>query len=584
MKEKATNKRVGLLAALLLALVGAVQAPAAAAASQRFDVLIDDGTIYDGSGGEPYVGDVGIVGDRLVAVGGELAGPADLVIDAEGLAVAPGFINMLSWAVESLLVDGRSQSNIRQGVTLEVFGEGSSMGPVNASMREEMLARQSDYRFDIPWTTLDEYLEHLAERGVSPNVASFVGATTVRVHEIGYENRPPTPAELTRMRALVRQAMEDGALGLGSSLIYAPAFYADTAELIALAEVVGEYDGMYISHMRSEGNRLLESLDELIRIAREAGVAAEIYHLKMGGRDNWHKFDDVVARVNAARAEGLEISANMYAYTAGASGLDASMPPWVQEGGFRAWAARLQDPGTRVRVAREMSTPTDQWENLGLAAGADGILLVGFKNPALRRYIGRTLEDVASERGTSWAETAMDLVVEDGSRVSVVYFLMSEQNVAQGIALPWVSFGSDAASMASEGVFLNASTHPRAYGNFARVLGKYVREEQVLSLAEAVRKLSSLPAANLKLKRRGALIPGHYADVVVFDPAVIQDHATFEAPHQYATGMGHVLVNGELVLRDGEHTGALPGRVVRGPGWTGGVEELAADAAAAPPP
>ncbi len=584
MKEKATNKRVGLLAALLLALVGAVQAPAAAAASQRFDVLIDDGTIYDGSGGEPYVGDVGIVGDRLVAVGGELAGPADLVIDAEGLAVAPGFINMLSWAVESLLVDGRSQSNIRQGVTLEVFGEGSSMGPVNASMREEMLARQSDYRFDIPWTTLDEYLEHLAERGVSPNVASFVGATTVRVHEIGYENRPPTPAELTRMRALVRQAMEDGALGLGSSLIYAPAFYADTAELIALAEVVGEYDGMYISHMRSEGNRLLESLDELIRIAREAGVAAEIYHLKMGGRDNWHKLDDVVARVEAARAEGLEISANMYAYTAGASGLDASMPPWVQEGGFRAWAARLQDPGTRVRVAREMSTPTDQWENLGLAAGADGILLVGFKNPALRRYIGRTLEDVASERGTSWAETAMDLVVEDGSRVSVVYFLMSEQNVAQGIALPWVSFGSDAASMASEGVFLNASTHPRAYGNFARVLGKYVREEQVLSLAEAVRKLSSLPAANLKLKRRGALIPGHYADVVVFDPAVIQDHATFEAPHQYATGMGHVLVNGELVLRDGEHTGALPGRVVRGPGWTGGVEELAADAAAAPPP
>jgi len=562
MTDRARHAAVALLVVLLVA-----SGPAWAEAS-RYDVLIVDGTVYDGSGGDPFVADVAIAGDRIAEVG-DLDATASLVIDARGLAVAPGFINMLSWATESLLIDGRSQSDIRQGVTLEVFGEGSSMGPVNEVMRAEMLARQGDYRFDVPWTTLDEYLEHLVSRGVAPNVASFIGATTIRVHELGYEDRPPTPAELARMRGLVRAAMEDGALGLGSSLIYAPAFYARTDELVALAQVVGEYGGMYISHMRSEGNRLLESVDELVLIAESAGVPAEIYHLKMAGQQNWDKFERVVARVEAARAAGLAITADMYAYTAGASGLDASMPPWVQEGGYDAWARRLRDPGIRARVADEMRTPTDEWENLGLAAGADGVLLVGFRNPELRGYIGRTLAEVARERGTSAEEAAMDLVVEDGSRVSVVYFLMSEANVERGVALPWVSFGSDAASLAPEGMFLNTSTHPRAYGNFARVLGRYVREKGALSLQDAVKKLTSLPATNLKLEHRGTLAPGYFADVVVFDAATITDHATFEAPHVYATGVRDVLVNGVPVLKDGEHTGALPGRVVRGPGWRG---------------
>jgi len=533
-----------------------------------YDVLIRNGLIYDGSGGQPFRGDVAITDDRIVAVG-NVTGDAAQVIDAAGFAVAPGFINMLSWAVDSLLVDGRSQSDIRQGVTLEVFGEGSSQGPLIESMRTQMLARQGDLKFDIPWTTLDEYLQHLVTQGVATNVASFVGATTVRVHELGYEDRPPSDEELARMRGLVRAAMEDGALGLGSSLIYAPAFYASTDELIALAEVVGEYDGMYISHMRSEGNRLLESLDELISIARQADVAAEVYHLKMAGQKNWNKFDDVVQRIEAARAEGLAITANMYTYTAGASGLDASMPPWVQEGGFQAWAQRLQDPAIRTRLAAQMSTPTDEWENLGLAAGAQGILLVGFRNEALRKYTGMTLAAVAEQRGSGPWETAMDLVVEDGSRVGVVYFLMSEENVAKGVTLPWLSFGSDAASMAAEGVFLKTSTHPRAYGNFARVLGKYARDDAVISLEAAIHKLTALPARNLKLRNRGTLAPGYFADVVIFDPATITDHATFAEPHQYATGVRDVLVNGVPVLSNGEHTGALPGQVVRGPGWRG---------------
>ncbi len=538
------------------------------AITSDYDVLIRNGLIYDGSGGQPFRGDVAITDDRIVAVG-NVTGDAAQVIDAAGFAVAPGFINMLSWAVDSLLVDGRSQSDIRQGVTLEVFGEGSSQGPLIESMRTQMLARQGDLKFDIPWTTLDEYLQHLVTRGVATNVASFVGATTVRVHELGYEDRPPSDEELARMRGLVRAAMEDGALGLGSSLIYAPAFYASTDELIALAEVVGEYDGMYISHMRSEGNRLLESLDELISIARQADVAAEVYHLKMAGQKNWNKFDDVVQRIEAARAEGLAITANMYTYTAGASGLDASMPPWVQEGGFQAWAQRLQDPAIRARLAAQMSTPTDEWENLGLAAGAQGILLVGFRNEALRRYTGMTLAAVAEQRGSGPWETAMDLVVEDGSRVGVVYFLMSEEIVAKGVTLPWLSFGSDAASMAAEGVFLKTSTHPRAYGNFARVLGKYARDDAVISLEAAIHKLTALPARNLKLRNRGTLAPGYFADVVIFDPATITDHATFAEPHQYATGVRDVLVNGVPVLSNGEHTGALPGQVVRGPGWRG---------------
>jgi N-acyl-D-amino-acid deacylase len=489
-------------------------------------------------------------------------------IDAAGLAVAPGFINMLSWATESLIADGRSQSDIRQGVTLEVFGEGWSMGPLNEAMRREMLERQGDIKYEIPWTTLGEYLEYLVRRGVSTNVASFVGATTVRIHVLGYENRPPTPEEMERMRQLVRQAMEEGALGVGSSLIYAPAFYASTEELIELCKVAAEYGGMYISHIRSEGNRLLEAIDELIRIAREAKIPAEIYHLKAAGRANWPKLDEAIRRIEAARAQGLRITANMYPYTAGATGLDAAMPPWVQEGGHRAWIERLKNPAIRQRVTREMRTPTDRWENLYLMAGSpENVLLVGFKNEALKPLTGKTLAEVARLRGRSPEDTIIDLVIEDDSRVGAVYFLMSEENVRKQIALPWMSFGSDAESLAPEGVFLKANPHPRAYGTFARVLGRYVREEKIIPLEEAIRRMTSLPAENLKLDRRGRLKVGYFADVVVFDPAKIQDHATYERPHQYATGVIHVFVNGVPVLRNGEHTGATPGRVVRGPGY-----------------
>lgn len=536
--------------------------------SNDYDLLVENGMIYDGSGGEPYVADIGVIDDRIIAIG-ELSGSADEVINAEGYAVAPGFINMLSWADESLVIDGRSQSDIRQGVTLEVFGEGRSPGPINEETRASFENSDRYGGVDITWTTLDEYLEFLVERGVSTNVASFVGATSVRVHEVGYDDRAPTEDELNRMRELVRQAMEDGAMGLGSSLIYAPAFYASTEELVELTKVVGEYDGMYISHMRSEGNRLLEAIDELIHIAREGGAAGEIYHLKMAGQQNWDKFDEVVDKVESAREEGLQITADIYTYTAGSTGLDAGMPPWVQEGGYESWRERLLNSEIRAQVLEEMTTPTDEWENLYLSAGAEGTLLVGFRNPELRNYIGMTLAEVAEQRGTSAEDTAIDLVIEDGSRVQVVYFLMSEENVANGIALPWVSFASDAQSLATEGVFLEQSTHPRAYGNFARVLGKYVREDQVVTLPDAIRKLSKLPATNLKIRDRGELATGYFADIVIFDPSTITDHATFQEPHRYATGMEFVIVNGEVVLNEGEHTGALPGQVVRGPGWTG---------------
>ena len=535
----------------------------------EYELILRNGTIVDGIGGPSYVGDLAINDDRITAVGDLSDSDGVIEVDVSGLVVAPGFINMLSWAGEALLEDGRSQGDIRQGVTLEVFGEGVSGGPLTDQMKTLEVTSQGDIKFDVEWTTLGDYLEHLAGKGVSPNIASFVGATTLRVHEVGYEDRPPTADELDRMRGLVRQAMEEGAIGIGSSLIYSPGFYAQTDELIELTKVAAEYGGLYISHMRSEGNALLESVDELLRIARESGIRAEIYHLKAAGQSNWDKLGDVIERVEAARSEGLEITANMYNYTAGSTGLDAGMPPWVQEGGYNAWVERLQDPVIRARVRQEMMTPTNEWENLLLAAGAEGTLLVGFKNPGLREYIGQTLAEVAAGRGTSVSDTAMDLVVEDGSRVQVVYFLMSEENVARQISLPWVSYCSDAGSYASEGIFLNSSTHPRAYGNFARLLGRYVRDERIISLEEAIRKLTSLPAGNLRIRDRGQLTTGYFADVVVFDPAQIQDHATYEDPHQYATGMVHVWVNGTQVLRDGEHTGATPGRVVRGPGWTG---------------
>lgn len=535
----------------------------------EYDVIIRNATVYDGSGSPAYPGDVAIQGDRIAAVGDLGAARAETEVDAQGLAVSPGFVNMLSWSTESLIADGRSQGEIRQGVTLEVMGEGWSMGPLNDAMKRLATEQQTDFKFDIEWTTLGEYLEYLVARGVSPNVASFVGATTVRIHEIGEEDRAPTAEELDRMRGHVRQAMEEGAMGLASALVYAPAFYAETEELIELAKVAAEYDGMYISHMRSEGSGLLEAFDELSTIAREAGIDAEIYHLKAGGKSNWDKMDTLIGRVEAARNEGLRITADMYTYVAGSTDLAASLPPWVHEGGFKELLKRVQDPATRARISKDMEAATDEWENFYHQAGADGILLVGFKTDELKPLIGKTLAEVAEMRGEEPPDVAMDLIMEDASGIGAVYFMMSEVNVKRQIALPWVSFGSDAASMAPEGVFLESSTHPRAYGCFARLLGKYVRDEKVIPLEEAVRRLTSFPAENLKIKNRGRLQEGYCADVVVFDPETIQDHATFERPHQHATGVRHVWVNGTQVLRDGEHTGATPGRVIRGPGWTG---------------
>ena len=492
------------------------------------------------------------------------------VVDADGLTVAPGFINMLSWAVVSLIEDGRALSDVRQGVTLEVFGEGESWGPWNDSLKAVMRENQGDIRYDIEWDTLGEYLQYLEDRGVSVNVASFVGAATVRENVIGFEDRAPTAAELEQMRALVHEAMREGALGVGSSLIYAPAFYAETDELIALAEVAAGYDGMYISHIRSEGNQLLQAIDELITIAREAGIRAEIYHLKAAGQANWPKFDDALARIEAARLDGLEITADMYPYTAGATGLDAAMPPWVQEGGFEKWRERLQDPEIRERVIAEMQTPSEDWENLYLAAGgAENIILTSFRNDRLKHLTGKTLAEVSQARGTSPEETAVDLVIEDGSRVGTVYFLMSEANVKRGLAQDWVSIGSDAGAPAPAGVFLRSNPHPRAYGAFARFLGHYVREKNAASLPEAIRRLTLLPAENLRIERRGRLEEGYYADVVIFDPAAIRAPATYEKPHQLATGVVHVFVNGVQVLEHGRHTGARPGRFVRGPGWEG---------------
>jgi N-acyl-D-amino-acid deacylase len=540
---------------------------------QEYDVIIRGGNVYDGSGSKPVVADVGINADTIAFIGDLSDAVGKKEVDAAGMAVSPGFINMLSWAVESLILDGNSQSDIRQGVTLEVFGEGSSMGPVNDAMKQEALdamRRDPDYKYDIDWTTLGEYLESMERRGIAPNIASFVGATTVRVHELGYANRLPNPEEMERMKALVKAAMEEGALGVGSSLIYAPANYSSTEELIELCKVAGEYGGMYITHMRSEGNAIFEAVDETIRIAKEGNLPAEIYHLKMGGKENWNKLDGVLAKIDEANKSGLRITADMYTYPAGATGLDASMPPWVQEGGLKAWIKRLQDPKIRKKALDEMRKPSDKWENLLLLAGGpDQVLLLGFANDSLKKFTGKTLAEVAQIYGKSPEETAMDLVISDSTRVGTAYFMMSEDNIKRQIALPYMSFGSDAGSPTASGVFLKSSDHPRAYGNFARLLGKYVRDENVIPLEDAIRKLTSQPAKNLKISKRGSLAPGFYADVVVFDPANIQDHATFEKPHQYSTGVQHVFVNGAQVLDKGEHTGAKPGRVVRGPGWKG---------------
>ena len=534
---------------------------------QHYDLIIRNGLIVDGSGKPPVKGDVAINGDRIAAVGTLSNADAGKEIDATGLAVAPGFINMLSWANESLIRDGKSQSDIRQGVTLEVMGEGTSMGPLSEKMKKEDRERQDENHYDIAWTTLGEYLQWLEKKGVSTNIASFIGATTCRIHEVGYDNRKATPEELRRMQNLVRQAMKEGAMGVSSSLIYSPAFYADTDELIALAKAAAEFDGMYISHIRNEGDKLFEALDEFLTIARTAKICAEVYHIKTSGRANWNKMDEMLKRIEAARAEGLHITADMYTYHASSTGLDAIMPPWVQEGGHKAWVERLKDPQVRERVKREMKLPSGDWDNGYTTAGsAKNILLVGFRNEKLRPLTGKTLEEVATARGKSPEETAMDLVIEDDSRVSAVFFTMSEDNIRKEIQVPWISFCSDAGAIAPEGIFLKRQPHPRTYGSFARVLGKYSRDERLLPIEEAVRRLSALPAENLKIKDRGMLQLGNYADVVVFDPEKIQDHATFEKPHQYSTGVVHVFVNGVQVLKDGEHTGATPGRFVRGPG------------------
>jgi N-acyl-D-amino-acid deacylase len=554
--------------ALALAVAGFLATSAAPPTS--YSIIIRGGTIYDGSGSAPYVGDVALKGDKIVYVGPRAPGRSARIIDATGKAVSPGFINMLSWATESLIADGRGMSDTRQGVTLEVMGEGDSMGPLTPEMKRRAIKRQGDIKYPIRWTSLGQYLEYLQRKGVTPNVASFVGATTVRVHELGEKDVDPTRAQLVRMRALVRQAMREGAMGVGSSLIYAPATYAETPELVAIASEAAKCGGMYISHMRSEGNKLLEAIDELIAISKQSGAPAEIYHFKQAGEPNWGKIDAAIAKVEAARAAGQRITADMYTYTAGATGLDAAMPTWVQSGGLEAWIKRMKEPATRARLVKEMRTPSNDWENLMLLAGSpDRVLLISFKNPKLKPLTGKTLAEVAKMRGKSPEETAMDLVIEDESRVGTVYFLMSEDNVKREAGLPWMSFGSDEASETPEGVFLKSSSHPRAYGNFSRVLAKYVRQDHAVALPDAIRRLTSLPATNLSLKQRGWLKPGYYADVVVLDPAKIQDHATFEQPKQLATGVDDVFINGVQVLRSGRHTGAKPGRFVRGPGWTG---------------
>jgi N-acyl-D-amino-acid deacylase len=548
-------------AMLLLSLVALL-------AAAPFDVIVKGGLVYDGTGGPPRRSDVGIRGDRIAALGDLGKASAKTVLEVDGMAVAPGFVNMLSWSTESLIVDGRSQGEVRQGVTTQIMGEGVSMGPLTDAMKKTMKEEQGDIRYEIEWTTLAEYLAFLEKKGVAQNVASYLGATTVRNYVLGLDEVQPTPAQMEEMREVVRKEMAAGALGIASSLIYAPAIYATTEELVELCKVAAQYEGKYISHVRSEGDRLLEAVDELVRIAREAKVPAEIYHLKAAGQANWPKMDAVIAKVEAARKQGLAVTADMYTYIAGASGFDACLPPWARAGGYDALYPRLADPATRTRIATEMKEPRG-WESLCILSGSpDRIKVVAFRNDALKPLTGKSLAEVAALRGKDWTETVMDLVYEDRSRVGTVFFQMTEDNVRKQIRLPWVSFGSDAESMAPEGVFLKSMPHPRAYGNFARLLGRYVRDEKVITLPEAIRRLTSLPATNLGLDRRGRLKEGFFADVVVFDPATIADRATFEAPHQYAVGVKHVLVNGVPVLRDGEPTGSLSGRALYGPGRT----------------
>lgn len=538
---------------------------------KQYDVIIRNGMLYDGNGGDPYSADVGINADTIAFIGNLGSASAKTETDAKGMAVAPGFVNMLCQSDVAFLHDGLSQGDIRQGVTLEVMGEGVSMGPLNPRMKKEMQTDQGDIKFDVYWNTLGEYLSGLEKRGVSCNVASFVGAAQVRNYVVGEDDREPSPAELDSMKLLVDKAMEQGAMGVSSSLIYPPGFFAKTNELVALCKEAAKYHGMYISHMRSEGNKLLEALDELLTIAKQADIPAEIFHLKAAGKDNWPKMDTVIKRVEEAQKQGLHITADMYTYLAGATGLTSAFPPALQDGGFGKLWQRLHDPAIRKDMAKAMNTSSKDWENLYYAAGSpDKVLLLGFKQDSLKKFTGKTLAEAAKIRGKSPEETAMDLIIQDSTRIGVAYFLMSEDNVKKQVALPWVSFGSDEGSYANDDTaVLKSSAHPRAYGNFVRVLGHYNRDEKVLSLQQAVYKLAKLPVTNLKVQKRGELKVGNYADVVVFNPATITDHATYDKPHQYATGMMAVFVNGIQVLKDGEHTGAKPGKFIKGPGYKG---------------
>jgi N-acyl-D-amino-acid deacylase len=538
--------------------------------TQEYDIIIRNGEIYDGSGSKSFMGDLAINADTIAAIGNLGNAQGVMIIDATGMAVAPGFINMQSWASLSLIEDGLSQSDIRQGVTLEVMGEGWSEGPINASMKKETIENQGDLKYNIEWNTLGEYLEFLEKKGVSCNISSFVGATTLRINALGYENRAPTHDEMVLMKKLAKEAMEEGAIGLSSALIYAPASFSKTEELTELCKEVSLHNGMYISHLRSEGDLFMEGLNELIEISANAGIKSEIYHLKAAGTGNWYKMDLAIEKIDSARSAGLDITTNMYNYTAAGTGLYATMPQWVQEGGHAAWVERLKKPEIRAKVIKEMKEPGKNWENFYYMVGSPGNIILGaFKNDSLKYLTGKTLAEVADLRKRSAPETVIDLIIQDDSRVSSLFILMKEDNIRKQIALPYMSFGSDEASLAPEGVFLKSNPHPRAYGNFSRLLGKYVREEKIITLEEAVRKLTSLPAKNMKIKKRGSLKEGYYADVVVFDPLKVTDHATLTKPHQYSTGVSEVIVNGKLVLKNGEHTGAKPGRIVRGPGYTG---------------
>ncbi|HEY2648061.1 MAG TPA: D-aminoacylase [Puia sp.] len=535
--------------------------------TRTYDTIIRDGLIYDGNGGEPYQGDIAIDADTIAFIGDLKNSRSNNEINAEGKAISPGFINMLSHSEESLIQDARSQSDLRQGVTLEVFGE-LSMGPLNEKMKKQMADGQRDIKYPVTWNTLGEYMNWLEKKGISCNIASFVGTGTVRQYVIGEDDVAPTATQLDHMKLLIDQAMDEGAMGITNALIYPPDFFAKTDELVPLAKEAAKYGGMYTSHIRSEGSKLFEAVRELISISKQTGIRVEIYHLKEAGRDNWSKLDSLIKIVEKARKEGVPITANMYTYNRSATGLTASFPPGLQDGGFDKLWKKLQDKKIREQMKKAMNTNATDWENTYYqAGGAAGVLMIGFKKDSLRKYIGKTLAEVAAYRGRSAEETAMDLIVEDSTRIEVVYSSMDENNVRREVALPWVSFGSDEASTAPEGVFLLSSAHPRAYGTFARVIGKFVRDEKMLSLQQAIYQLSKLPAMNLKLDRRGELKPGNYADIVLFDPKLVKDHATYEKPLQYATGISDVLVNGVQVIKNGEHTGARPGRFIKGPGF-----------------